>query len=110
MVLRFLLQSPRFPRAIRHCLGQVEQGIVQLPRSEQPLRIARRVGAELARADMDGLDQDALHAYIDELQLGMGEIHEAISATWFRHEAKRRTPRQQRWRSGAGAPSAGAGA
>jgi len=94
-VLRFLLQNPRFPRATRHCLGQVEASLAQLPRSDAPLRIARRVGAELERTDLEPLDQAALHAYIDELQLGMGEIHEAIAATWFRHEPRRRAARAE---------------
>jgi len=90
MVLRFLLQDPRFPRAVRHCLVQAEQCIAQLPRAEVPLKIARQLESALEKAEPEALDQAQLHAYIDTLQLGMAEIHEAIAATWFRHEPRRR--------------------
>jgi uncharacterized alpha-E superfamily protein len=93
MVLRFLLQDPRFPRAVRHCLGQAEQCIAQLPRAEAPLKIVRQLGSALEKAEPETLDQAALHAYIDTLQLGMAGIHEAIAATWFRHEPRRKALR-----------------
>jgi len=93
MVLRFLLQDPHFPRAVRHCLGQAGQCIAQLPRAEAPLKIVRQLDLALEKAEPEALDQAALHAYIDTLQLGMAGIHEAIAATWFRHEPRRRAVR-----------------
>jgi uncharacterized alpha-E superfamily protein len=89
-VLRFLLHNERFPRAVNHCLGQVEQCLAQLPRSDAPRRIARAVTHTVEAAPIDELDQSALHEFIDGLQLGMGEIHESISATYFRHEPRRK--------------------
>jgi len=92
-VLRFLLQNERFPRAVNHCLGQVEQCLAQLPRSDDSRRIARAVTKRVEAAPLEELDQAALHEFIDQLQLGMGEIHESISATYFRHEPRRKPAR-----------------
>jgi hypothetical protein len=45
------------------------------------------VGKKVLRADQAILQQDELHRFIDELQLGLADIHQVISGTYFRHPA-----------------------
>lgn len=104
-VLRFLFHDSRFPRAFRHCVEQVEGCLVALPRGSAPLGIARRVIATLETGDPEQLEQVALHTFIDELQLGLAELTDAIRATYFRLER----PQQAREKGDRGrAPQAAA--
>jgi uncharacterized alpha-E superfamily protein len=81
-VLRFLLHDEVFPRSVRFCLEQVGRGLRALPRSgssaetcEAALTVLAQVPVELTGAD--------LHQWADELQLAIGAVHDAITATYF---------------------------
>lgn len=82
-VTRFLLLSPVFPRAAYYCVNQVEDSVSGLPRNEAALRIIGRLKRSLTTSDVGALDQDELHTFIDELQITIGELHQALSETWF---------------------------
>lgn len=82
-VIRFLLHDPLFPRAVAHCVGEVQASMRELPNHEGPLRSAlrlqREVDAQLART-FDELD---LHRLMDELQVELARLHDDIAASWF---------------------------
>ena len=82
-VIRFLLQSRVFPRAVYYCVDQVEEGICRLPRNESTLRVIGRLKRSLTTSDLGGLDQEALHAFIDRLQITISDLHRELSETWF---------------------------
>jgi uncharacterized alpha-E superfamily protein len=82
-VLRFLFQSEEFPRAVHHCVDAARVCLERLPRNEAPLRMAGRIKRNLLGAKVEGLSQTELHAFVDELQLGIGELHAEIARTWF---------------------------
>jgi uncharacterized alpha-E superfamily protein len=82
-VIRFLLQSRVFPRAVYFCVNQVEEAISVLPRNEATLRDVSRLKRSLAPPDLGLLDQAALHAFIDDLQIAISEMHRELSETWF---------------------------
>ena len=82
-VLQFLLQNRQFPRACYHCLGEAEACLRDLPRSEPPLRTLAGLQRALTEAHVHALDQERLHAFIDELQLGLAELHQSIHGTYF---------------------------
>lgn len=82
-VLRFLLQSQVFPRAFHHCVDAVQNSVVELPRNEGPLRVIGRVKRRVMGTEVARLDQAELHEFIDDLQLGLGELHEEIASAWF---------------------------
>lgn len=82
-VLRFLFQHPDFPRSVRHCIEACRQSLERLPRNESALRIAGRLKRNLESTEPRKLNQLQLHAYIDDLQMAIGELHEEISRTWF---------------------------
>lgn len=82
-VLRFLLKDPQFPRAINHCLLQLEQSLYALAVSDTP-RSALQESRRLVRnVNTEGLAGERLKAFIDELQLGFGAIHEELSRHYF---------------------------
>jgi len=83
-VLIFVLQDERFPRAIAHCMRDLQALLAELPRHEEALRQVAAVSRRVRDLDIPRLlADDGLHAYIDELQLGFAEIHTRIAATWF---------------------------
>lgn len=82
-VLKFLLQEERFPRAFHHSLNEVESCLLDLPRNEQPLQLLTKLKAKLLRAKLQELKQEKLHDFIDELQLGLIKINDAINEIYF---------------------------
>jgi len=82
-VLRFIFQSPTFPRSVRWCIDHARRCLEGLPRGEAALRITGRLARTLDGADLARLSQTELHAFVDDLQLGIGDLHDAIAQTWF---------------------------
>jgi uncharacterized alpha-E superfamily protein len=84
-VLKFLLKEKKFPRSFFHALLEVKYCLKHLPRNEEAIEVLNDVGKKVLRADQAILQQDELHSFIDELQLGLADIHQVISRTYFRH-------------------------
>lgn len=82
-VLHFLLDSTIFPRALAHTLNEIDTSIGMLPRNREPLAVIARVKHDLQKADTGTLRNAELHAFIDDMQLRLDGIHNAINQTWF---------------------------
>ena len=82
-VLGFLIQNKQFPRAVYHCLGEVESCLKNLPHNEVPLRTVNQLQRTVTEADPAVLSQDELHAFIDVLQLGLADVHIQLRETYF---------------------------
>jgi len=82
-VLKFLIQERRFPRAFYHTLCEVENCLEHLPHNEKPLKELRLLQRKAESAKPDILKQEELHSFIDILQLGLGKLHNQISASYF---------------------------
>lgn len=82
-VLRFIFQSPLFPRAVRYCIEHARISLERLPRNEASLRVIGRLARTLDGADLARLSQHELHAFVDDLQLGIADLHGEIASTWF---------------------------
>ncbi len=82
-VLRFLFQSPLFPRSVRYCIEHARISLERLPRNESALRVTGRLARVLDGAELAGLSQAELHAFVDDLQLGIGDLHIEVAETWF---------------------------
>lgn len=81
--LRFLLQDEVFPRALMRCVCQAEASVEKLPRNEAPRRAIgrlKRTIQHLEPADFDGVD---LHDAVDRLQIGLAQVHDELSRTYF---------------------------
>jgi len=83
--LRFLLRDPLFPRAVYRCVTEVDDALRDLPRGDEPRRAAARLLRTVAAADLDALveDNEALHTFIDHLQVEFGLLSDQIVSTYF---------------------------
>jgi len=82
-VLKFLLQERRFPRAFYHAICEVESCLEGLPHNKQALKNVRELQKTILAANPEKLEQDQLHSFIDELQLGLHTVHASIVDAYF---------------------------
>nr|WP_300310253.1 alpha-E domain-containing protein [Halomonas sp.] len=84
-VLTFLLQDRNLPRSVTRSLWDASKALMSLPRHERALAAVTQVRADVAEADVGGLvrSPERLHDFINDLQIGLGDLHDAISRTYF---------------------------
>lgn len=82
-VLKFLLKDKKFPRSFFHALLEVKTCLHHLPRNDKAIAMLNEVGKKVLRADQAILEQDRLHEFIDELQLGLADLNGVITRTYF---------------------------
>lgn len=82
-VVAFLMQDEDFPRSVAHCLGELNQCVLKLPRNDQTLRSITRLQRVIAEMDVAGIMQTNLHEFVDELQVDLAQIHGQVRQTWF---------------------------
>jgi uncharacterized alpha-E superfamily protein len=83
-VLRFLLQNREFPRSVTFCLGMIGSTLPHLPQNRNVERCLWRVRALVQDANIDRLVERGFHEFIDEIQIGLGELHDALAQAYFR--------------------------
>lgn len=81
-VLKFLFLSEVFPRAVTHCLGDLEDGIQSLPRNAVALAALARA-RQLVKTDTTAMSQMDLHQFIDQVQIGLNGVCQALSDSYF---------------------------
>ncbi|MGQ0591198.1 MAG: alpha-E domain-containing protein [Gammaproteobacteria bacterium] len=86
-VVSFLLQDRSFPRAVYHCLNEVQESLGKLPRHEVPRRHVARLKQQIGNAGVENVSREGLHDLIDALQIALGRLHDRIRATYFLGEA-----------------------
>ena len=83
-VADFLIKDTRFPRAVLHCLKEVQRCFDILPNPDQPLRDVTHAQRMINNHDVITLlNEGGLHEYIDEIQMDLADIHNQVSNTWF---------------------------
>ncbi len=85
-VLQFLFANEAFPRSYAGCLRSLRFGLRHLPRNVAPARVCERIARRLKAARPQRLDGTALHDFIDDCQIQLNALHEAISITYFHFE------------------------
>ena len=85
-VLRFLLQNREFPRSVMFCLSLVASTLPALPENRKIERAIERTRALVRDANLEGLlkSNDGVPHLMDEIQIGLGELHQALDAAYFR--------------------------
>jgi uncharacterized alpha-E superfamily protein len=68
---------------VRYCVDELDAALRRLPRGEAPLHRVAHISRLLAETDPRAIDRETLHSFIDDLQLELGQVHDAIAATWF---------------------------
>ncbi|MBI2384058.1 MAG: alpha-E domain-containing protein [Gammaproteobacteria bacterium] len=86
-VLRFLLQNREFPRSVMFCLTTAGSTLPRLPANRAVERALERTRGVVQDADMEKLVESGLHELLDEIQIGLGQVHEALTAAYFRTAA-----------------------
>ena len=82
-VVKFLFQSQRFPRSILFCVQQMERSVQSLPDYEAILRRIHQAKRLIQGAELQAYDQTMLHEFIDQIQIELGNIHEALNNQYF---------------------------
>jgi len=82
-VLKFLLKEDRFPRALYYSVNELEQCLKALPRYKEILPHVNALQKQLRDSQPETLQQEKLHEFIDELQLGLSTINDNINNTYF---------------------------
>jgi uncharacterized alpha-E superfamily protein len=81
--LRFLLCDPQFPRSVEHSLTRISRSLLELPRYDVAMTRCAQVQALLVDAEVGELTGAALHEYVDDLQIGISDLHSALTDTYF---------------------------
>lgn len=84
-VLRFLLQNRDFPRAVMFCLSSLAEALPHLPANRKIERTIERTRSLVRDANIEALLDDAggLPQLMDEIQIGLGEVHGALAEAYF---------------------------
>ncbi len=82
-VVAFLLLDDQFPRSVRHCVGTLDQAADTLPRSHHVKNRVADLASSLEAVNVDALDADAVHRYVDELQMKFAGLNNAVFETWL---------------------------
>ena len=83
-VVRFVLEDEHFPRTVNYCIGHMIDGVKKLP---QPTVLARKLSKirkqMLEQCPYDNICSQAFRDYLNDLQLEIASLHQAISKNWF---------------------------
>lgn len=79
----FVFMEETFPRSVRFCVRGIRDELTPLSNNKGTLRVVERIRRKLRGFESTNMDQKALHAYIDELQLIIGDLHQAVYESWF---------------------------
>lgn len=83
-VLQFLVQDAAFPRSWLFCTGVIRNALQRLPRSRSLVRYCNELMAQVEAADLAQLAPKALHAFVDERQVELAQLHQRIEDTYLK--------------------------
>jgi uncharacterized alpha-E superfamily protein len=82
----FVFLEPAFPRSLEFCLRGIREELGPLRNHEETLKRVNRARRKLRHFAAERYNRDELHAFIDDLQVVLSDVHAAISNTWFRFD------------------------
>ena len=82
-ILNFLMKKETFPRSVSYSLQQLDKWTSRLPNTTLVSEHIHALQRDLANMDTQHLEQEALHCFIDDLQLGLVAIHDAVDKNYF---------------------------
>lgn len=91
-VVDYLLRDDVFPRSILYSVTEAEQALGQITadavhlEDTAPARLIRELRAELEMIDVPAVIADGLHEFLDEVQVKLFDIHNAIQATFVEYD------------------------
>jgi uncharacterized alpha-E superfamily protein len=85
-VIDFLLCDEAFPRSIRYCADSARSSCTKLPRGEATRSALESVKRLLRPIPADRMAAAEVTALMDTVQQRLGDVHQAVAATWFLYE------------------------
>ena len=82
-VVTYLLNDSDFPRAVMHCLNQIQECLEKLPHGLPVAKEVEKIKRSIKRATTKVRINKSLHKYIDTLQKDFIGIDQQISEKWF---------------------------
>jgi len=82
-VVAYILQDPEFPRAITHCLTEVQGCTKRLPKGTPISKNIGSILSSLHKADVKKLYDKGLHQFLDTIQLKFANLNSEIETKWF---------------------------
>lgn len=82
-VVRYILKDNELPRAVMHCLNEIEQCLSELPGGDEALKHIQAVKIRSQKANVKKLIDDGLHQFIDRLQVDLARLDQQIEQSWF---------------------------
>jgi uncharacterized alpha-E superfamily protein len=82
-VVKFLFQDPTFPRSVAASLNHLEHAIETLPRSDEAARQLTELRERLANIQVDRMDYESIHVFVDELQKELAKLNDLFYETWL---------------------------
>ncbi|MEJ2179225.1 MAG: alpha-E domain-containing protein [Gammaproteobacteria bacterium] len=82
-VLKFIMQNKDFPRAILHCLYEIQNSTQKMPRHLKPIRSLNRTIKHVETTNVSALTSKQLHRFMDTVQLDVANFHTRFSETYF---------------------------
>lgn len=82
-VVNYLLKDNDFPRAVMHCLNQIQECLEKLPDGIHIAMEVEKIKKSINRAKTTVKIDKSLHEFIDELQIRFIKIDDDINAQWF---------------------------
>jgi uncharacterized alpha-E superfamily protein len=83
-VIAYILRDQLFPRAVGYCLMTAHEALQKMPLNTAPLRELAQLTHDIEQVDVAMLTSQRLHDFIDRLQVALGNVHGAITQTYFR--------------------------
>ena len=81
--IQFLLRDAAFPRSVEHCLTWVSHMLVGLPNNRAVMDAWSDAHRLLGAVWPSELDLAGMHQFVDDLQLALGRLHDALAASYF---------------------------
>jgi len=82
-VLRFLINDREFPRSVMYCAGQLADAASVLPRHAETRERVAALQANLEALDLESLNYETVHHFVDELQIEIADLNDAVFETWL---------------------------
>ncbi|MEM7304258.1 MAG: alpha-E domain-containing protein [Pseudomonadota bacterium] len=82
-VVNYLLRDSDFPRAVMHCLNQIQECLEKLPDGLSIAIEVEKIKRSIRRTTTKVKIDKSLHAYIDNLQKSFINIDHQINNKWF---------------------------
>lgn len=82
-VLIFMFRKKAFPRSLAYSTENISYNLSALPNNARPMKALRQIERVIMEAPTGEMDNDVLHAFVDELQIRLGKLHDTIAKTYF---------------------------